>query len=418
MPRPRDVAERASGHQLAPRDGQHVGGLERRARRGPRRRRPCWCRRPGRSRSRPAAARRRRRRARARARRRRRARARPPCRRACGRAGRCRQRAGRRRPGGGAREARQPATPGSRSPTTTSWVAAAADDVRAAGRRCVREESATTRRRSAWRRQNRAHASSGCSATSSTSSCAASAASSRAGPSCGVGAPSSLVSRVWRPSSAASRSASRRTSAGEVAPSKRDEGEHGVGVDGHGRGAAGDPRGEVADQRAGRAGVGEQHVEVGPAHGVQLRVPAGAHGRVARLAGEQRQLAQHLAAARLPHHLAVDEHLQPSVPDDVQGVTGVAALEQHRARGQRHRPGERRQLAQPRVGQAGEERYLPQQRGLLVHGCDHGACQVRSSTPTPGWTRRTCTRHGSTRASTKPGAVGPSQPGTPMAPGS
>ena len=199
---------------------------------------------------------------------------------------------------------------------------------------------------------------------------------------------------------------------------ERDEGEHGVGVDGHGRCAAGDARGEVADQRAGRAGVGEQHVEVGPAHGVQLRVPAGAHGRVARLAGEQRELAEHLAAARLPHHLAVDDHLQPSVPDDVEGVTGVTALEQHRARGQRHRTGQRRQLVQPRVGQAGEERYLPQQRGLLVHGCDHGACQVRSSTPTPGSTRRTCTRHGSTRATTKPGAVGPSQPGTPMAPGS
>ncbi len=115
-------------------------------------------------------------------------------------------------------------------------------------------------------------------------------------------------------------------------------------------------------------------------HGVELRVAPGADGRVARLAGQQRQLAQHLTAARLPHHLAVDEHLEPPVSDDVQGVAGGAALEQHRARGQRHRAGERRQLAQPRVRQVREERDLPQERGFLGYRCAHEVA-VRSS----GW---------------------------------
>ncbi len=100
----------------------------------------------------------------ARARRRRRARARPPDRRACGRAGRCRPRAGRRRPGGAAsgapRPLRRPAATDRARPRRRGRAGWRRAGGRAAGGRAT-VASATSSGRSAWRRQNRAHASSG-----------------------------------------------------------------------------------------------------------------------------------------------------------------------------------------------------------------------------------------------------------------
>ena len=144
-----------------------------------------------------------------------------------------------------------------RSETSCRAMSAAARPASAG--RC-RAASTTTRRRSAWRRQNRAHASSGCSATSSTSSCAASAASSRAGSVLGVGAV-----EPGQPGVAAQlggEPVGEPTDERGWGAVERDEGEHGVGAAraralrcrGSARRGGGPARGPSRGRRAARRG--------------------------------------------------------------------------------------------------------------------------------------------------------------------
>ena len=131
--------------------------------------------------------------------------------------------------------------------------------------------------------------------------------------------------------------------------------------------------GELARHRCGEAGVPlEQGAEAIGVDGEQTAVAERANGRRARLAGQERQLADRRAGTEHAHHsgavLCVDDDLEATADDDEAGVARIASAEEPLAGVEPDLARVREQLFEHVLGDVCEERREGlRRRGELGH---------------------------------------------------